>query len=483
MEHPKRASELTLLINSYSDGPKDGDLLKGHIVAHFRNRSRDEFHEYVKPFYGDTWTDSLKNALNSAAVRIDRNIRKDARNIQKPDKSAKIVELLREKFLLPVSREKSVPPMPRKRKLSEVECSPNSVGGSSGYESSPCLSTLGTPTSLHPPRSVVGTPDTSRSEIYQATPKRFKPCLECRDLRREKVSLRKELNQTKKLTNSLHSKRKRKLKFQPKRLNQKIKRLTVQNVMLRAKSPKVGPVSQELVPLVSQVNALRSEVKRLSKQKREIQRYHNNLKSSTLTVQLANVQAENKSLKEKNTELENNLLELEEKLNDTAPIPTMDGKQFDVKTRKCINYCLQNNVSHESASGIVDYVVREMTGKALQRLPKPTTNANIAREFGELSNIQCGEALAQDQTKNVTMGFDGTTKGGKKINDFHAVTAEGALTLSIDRLPGGKAVDCATHLREGLSDVSTAYSNYSNTDNADTTKKIHNGMHNFFYYY
>ena len=132
------------------------------------------------------------------------------------------------------------------------------------------------------------------------------------------------------------------------------------------------------------------------------------------------------------------MIELEERLNDTAPIPTMDGNQFDVKTRKCINYCLQNNVSHESASGIVDYVVKEMTGKTLQRLPKPTTNANIAREFGELSNIQCGEALVQEQTKNVTLGFDGTTKGGKKINELHAVTAEGSLTVSIDQIPGGK---------------------------------------------
>ena len=52
-----------------------------------------------------------------------------------------------------------------------------------------------------------------------------------------------------------------------------------------------------------------------------------------------------------------------------------------------------------------------------------------------------------------------------RINEFHAVTADGSLTISIDEMRGAKATDCATHLREGLSDMSTAFSKYSNTDN------------------
>ncbi len=297
------------------------------------------------------------------------------------------------------------------------------------------------------------------------------------------MSLRKELSQTKKetknlkseLSSTLKSKRNRKLKFQPKRLNQKIKRLTAQNVMLRANNPNTGPVSPEVQPLADQVNALRSELRLLGKQKREIQRYHKKLKSSSISVQLENSKAESKSLKEKIAELENKVLELEDKLDYGTPIPTMDGNQYDVKTRKTINYCLQNNVSHEAASGVVEYVVKEMTGKTLQSLPNATTCANIAREFGELSNIQCGERATRPHNNNATFAFDGTTKAGKKIQECHLITAEGSLTLDIAQMPSGTAIDSARQLREALSDVTNSYALAANEDVENTSKKIHDG--------
>ncbi len=457
MELPKSRQQLKRVIENYMNSePEDGEFTKGCLLAHYRTKTNKEFCEYFRGFYGEKWSDSLNGTVRSAINKIDKHVIKKAGNISKPTTGESVMKLLNEKYTLPLTR---------KRPLSDVE---------------PADSTPDTPPAT-PPESEPSTFD-------YITPKRS--CIDCHVMRRESSSLRKELGKTKNEAEQLRSRVAVKFQNEPRVLNQTIKRLKTQIKTLRDKAKaernkarqeirelqkKLNTekaIARQVEPLTTKIGILQEKVIRLKDQKAHTKAYHSGKNSdSALSKQLKAAQLENKSLMEKLSGAENRVLELEEKLNES--IETMDGRQFDVKTRKCINYCTEKNVSHQNASELVRYIVHEMTGKTLGKLPAPSTNANIAREFGVISDIQCGVVMSE--STNVTFGWDGTTKVGMHLNEKNLSTSSGSLTLGVSEMGGGKAVDYAKDIRNVFTDVSNRYSACFNTDPTDTNKKFHDG--------
>ncbi len=380
-------------------------------------------------------------------------------------------EVLNEKFTLPVQR-----------KRTQSDCDPETLNTT--YLESPTLSnSSGFVSGASTPTSVCGSASigSPAGHSISSTPKRSRSCFECEVLEKERLRLGRELQETTEENEKLKAKVKTKFKKEPRKLQQSLNRLTSQNEKLVAEKEAAERRNLEAVKKLKslsnfseQIETLKDENTKLKKQKAEMQRYNRTKKgNSGLTEKLESAQTEMKLQKEKIRELENMVLELEEKLEET--INTMDGKQYDAKTRKCIKFCLEKNVSHANASSIVDFIVTEMTGRKIDKLPAASTCANIEREFGIISNIQSGEIISE--STNSTLAWDGTSKSGTHYNETHVVTARASLTLNIAELPGAKAVDYATDIRDALEDVTNAYSQCFDQDPAETSKKIHDGEH------
>ncbi len=461
MELPTNRRELKLLIESYKNSfPEEGEITRGFLLAHYRSKSNAEFREYFKGIYGEKWSDSLNNSVRSAINKNHVFIRDHAsKNISKATTAEKVVELLNEKYVLPVTR---------KRPLSDVDPAD------------------------HVPDTPPATPTHNETSSYDyITPKRSKLCTEkCHSIRHEASNLRKELGKTKDEAEKLRARVAVKFKYTPSVLNQTINRLQSQLKKLREKSQVERAKARQDIrelriqlttertkakqvgSLETKLENLQEQIRKLKDQKAHVKKYHSMKNSdATLTQKLSAAKLEIDSLKEKLSDAENRVLELEEKQSDS--IQTMDGREYDVKTRKAINLCTQRNVSQQHASGLVRDIVHVMTDQTVEKLPAPSTVANIQREFGIISDIQCGSIMSE--STNGTFAWDGTTKGGVHYNEKNVTTASGNLTLGVTRLPGGKHGDYGLDIRQSFADITNRYSECFGTDPTETSKKIHDG--------
>ncbi len=462
MELPNNRRELKLFIESYKNSiPEDGELTRGFLLAHYRTKSPAEFREYFRSLYGEKWSDSLNNSVRSAINKTHTFVRDQAGNISKRTTAEKVVKQLNERYTLPVTR---------KRPFSDIE---------------PISADLD-----HVPETPPATPTHHETSTHDyITPKRSKLCTErCHNMRHEASNLRKELGRTKDEAEKLRARVAVKFKYEPRILNQTITRLQTQMKKLRDKSQTERAKARQAIrelhiqlnaerikvkqvePLKIKVENLQEQIRKLKDQKTHAKRYHSTKNSDSVLLQkFKSSQSENKLLKEKLSAVENQLLELEEKENNV--IETMDGRQFDVKTRMAINHCTQRNVSQQHASNLVRDVVNTMTGQIVGKLPGPSTTANITREFGIISDIQCGTIMSE--SSNGTFGWDGTTKDGTHINEMNVKTATAHLTLGVSEMGGGCTTDYRDCIRDRLGDITNRTATFLNTDPAETSKKIH----------
>ena len=463
MEVPKTRQDLALLIEGHLSNPSnDTELTKGCLLAHFRAKSNQEFREFLKGFYGERWSDSLSVPVRTATHRIDKLVKDKANNIRKPNIFESVERLLNEKYMLPVSR---------KRPLSEIENSD--------------------PSAPETPPATPVEPPTSSAFDYIA-PKRS--CLDCLDLRQESSGLRKELNSIRTEAEKLQKRVDVKFKKEPRVLGQTIKRLRAQLdekeqdfselqvdfLELQEEFLELDTKYNEKVTrvehLVEEVEHLNEQITKVNKQKAEIQRYHSAEKrNSVLSSQLKKACEEIKSLKSQVAYTENQLLEHDKE----NIVDTIDGNQFDSKTRKCILFCLEKNVAQHHASSIVEFIVREMTGKTVTKLPKRSTIQNIARESSIVSNIQTGHIMSE--STNVTMAWDATTISGTHMNEVHVMTPYGPFILDVSEVPGARATDYVTNIKEILADISNQYSQCYDKNPAEVKKQIHDGKYKYIF--
>ncbi len=491
MERPKNKQELQLLIDSYlTTSPTADTITRGCVFAHYKVKSTTELSAYLKDVYGNAWSDSLSGAVRSSMSKLREQIKEKAKHLERETNGQTILNLFSEKFKLPISR---------KRPASEVCVPPThetpiepptsySFDHTTPKRPATDVENCDSPVLETPPATPTG-PPTSTSHDF-ITPKRS--CLNCFDLRQESSSLRKELNSTRSEAAKLQTKVNVKFKKEPRVLGQANKRLKAQLekqqethdqqffelqfeflelqedfIELDTKYvEKVNRVEQ----LVEDVDHLNNQIAKLAKQKTEIRRYHSAVKrQSVLSSQLKAAKEEIKDLKAKLAYTEN----LVEQDKENTPIETIDGNQFDAKTRKCIMYCLSKNVSQQHTTSIVDFIIREMTGRTVAKLPKRTTIQNIARESSIISNIQTCHIMSQSD--NVTIAWDATSKGGTHMNEVHVMTPYGSFVLDVSEVPGARAIDYVTNIREILADIATQYSECYDKNPDEVKKQIHDG--------
>ena len=145
----------------------------------------------------------------------------------------------------------------------------------------------------------------------------------------------------------------------------------------------------------------------------------------------------------------------------TNNIDTMRNKKmYDIPIRKCIYYCLLNNVSIETAATVIEMVVKEMTGDCVQSLPSVATISRMAYEMGVLSDIQSGEHFVTQD--NITLAWDATCIDGSHINEVHICAPGGK--ANVLQINGGKTDDYYTHIANSINDAVMAYSACVNLD-------------------
>ncbi len=460
MDVPRNSKDVANLFDSYlqsSNQTTSSTILKGHVIAHYRASGNPGLIKFLRSSCGDQWTDSLKKPVLAAVSKWNTQLKRYSSNLHQESSAISLVDLLGQGYALPVQRKRL-----------------HSDGNSSASDSTPS-----TPSSVCSLASIDSPTSSPACDTEWPTPKRFKSCPDCVVLRRDKSTLQKQLLKIKHVNQTLESKsninysnERRVLKQSVKRLKKYREKVRVADKKMREAEKKVKLANDKVEPLKTKIKYLQEQIRKLKDQKAHTKRYHSSKNSdSAWSQKLQAAQLEIKSLKEKLSGAENRVFELEESQGDS--IKTMDGKQYDEKTRICINYCLEKNVSHQNASDLVNFIVNEMTGKTLEKLPAPSTNANIQREFGIISDIQCGAIMSE--SSNVTLAWDGTTKDGVHYNEKHVVTASGSLTLGVSEMPGGKAIDYRRDLRNSLTDITNRYSQCFDTDPAETSKKIHDG--------
>ena len=456
MAFPRSKEQLNTVISSYLNISKDGELQKGTLLANFRAKTNPEFCEYLKAFYGERWTDSLISPVLTAANKLDKTVNKQAKNIKRPNKSEGILTLLNAQFNLPS-------PTPRKRLLSDIGAPVGNAESSKKSRTAGCKDC-----------------STFKDVSDKLGAENYKLGTENSKLEAEVAKQNEALEKAKKIIA-------RRRKHDPRVLNQHIDRLIQRrkelNQQVKSYKTKVNKLEKDLEKEKKLREAEQHTHEEFKKLKNELRRVKNQKSAAlsdkrtaqvnkALTEKKCTLTKENEALRETVKAMDAEMCEIKESEN---IIETKEGKQFNDKTRKCIVYCTQNNVAHDKASDIVSYVIKEMTGKSVKALPKKSAVGNMTRQFGVISDIQAG--MIMSGSTNVTIGHDGTTKDGTHINELHAHTASGSLTLSIAPMPAGRAKEYTTNIREGLDDITSAYSNYANIEKNETKQQINGGMY------
>ena len=123
---------------------------------------------------------------------------------------------------------------------------------------------------------------------------------------------------------------------------------------------------------------------------------------------------------------------------------------------------LHNKVPFEKIEPQVKSTLQEITGDQVAfRMPSKATVSRMVHELNVLAYIQATEALLS--TDSATLAWDATTiAGGLHINEIHLhVSKEQTLTLSMTRLPGGRALDYVAHLNDVVDKMSNIYAAFT----------------------
>ena len=117
-------------------------------------------------------------------------------------------------------------------------------------------------------------------------------------------------------------------------------------------------------------------------------------------------------LQQENIELHSKCEELSAEV-----IETFEKGQYNTKVRKCCYDLLcKYDVSVNNVESVIRTVVRELTGRKVDKLPSRSKLAEMRVEGRSVAHIQLAEQLSS--TADVTLHSDGTTKFSTKYGSF-----------------------------------------------------------------
>ena len=221
-----------------------------------------------------------------------------------------------------------------------------------------------------------------------------------------------------------------------------------------------------------------TEIKRVKSQQVSNASYWRNKKSKiidNLKEEVCKLKKENLNLLKENSAMTVSIEEMAD--NVSKPIETKENsKTYSSPIRKCIYFCLQKQVPVAHVAEIIEFVVKEMTGRELVLSPSKYCVSRMAREMGVIADLQGGESLLS--SKDATLSWDGTTVKGTHLNEVHTSTEDGNLLLSISSLAGGATEDYTPDIMQTVNNVMENYSGFNKMDAHDAVKKAKESISN-----
>ena len=294
-------------------------------------------------------------------------------------------------------------------------------------------------------------------------------CSQCTILTDVNISLAKEAENLKyeneKYSQEIKILKPRLIKYNPRRVNQDLKRKNVKITFLMKKQ-------KELLKEIN-TNKKRScneEIKKVKQQQISNASYWRKTKSiriQKLKEKISKLSSENKKLK---SNIYNNKENLEIEDTQEQVIETKrDKKTYDEGIRKCIYFCIQNQVPVDNISNVLQFIVKQMTGMNLSESPSKSCIKRMAREMGVISHLQGAESILS--SKNSTVSWDGTSLKGHHLNEVHISTEKENIVLGVSQLAGGKADDYSGDILNTVGDVMGSYAEFHKADKDMNLKK------------
>lgn len=251
------------------------------------------------------------------------------------------------------------------------------------------------------------------------------------------------------------------LAYQPKRINE----------MLKRKNHRISVLMKRVKSLRKSVNDHKSKRKNTLEVNKVKHQQHSN--ASYWKHKIAHLKSQLDHLKEKNAhlEFENSKLDPNKTNKDeTTPIVTKKGtKTYGSNIRKCIYHCLQRQVPVEHAGDVISFIVREMTGRELLDVPSRSSIVRMGREMGVIADLQGAETLLSNA--NNTLSWDGTSLKGKHLNEIHVCTGKENIVLGVSNLAGGNTKDYTDDIVNTVDNLMSDYGTYRLLDKTETISK------------
>ncbi|RUS88175.1 hypothetical protein EGW08_004072 [Elysia chlorotica] len=191
---------------------------------------------------------------------------------------------------------------------------------------------------------------------------------------------------------------------------------------------------------------------------------HQERKAAATNKELDRLKKENKKLQGENKELKDAndyLLSVQEEWNEGAE--ESDGKlksMFDTRMRKATYHAVLAQCPVAQVGNLIKTVVNDLSEKRVENVPSKSSVARMTHELSVLLSIQTVECLMNSSV--ATISWDATTELGHHINKIHIRSNLDVMhTISIERLPGGRAEDYCNHTVRAINEMCSAYAEYS----------------------
>ena len=271
-----------------------------------------------------------------------------------------------------------------------------------------------------------------------------------------------------------------KLSLDNKELSNSLRKITQQSARRKASSTKANKAKKQLKSKLKQKGA--PEEIKLELKKTKISRSFAIRRADKTSEKLKDAEAVIAGLQKEISEFEasvefyeDSIRELE--IDNPRPqpveeesVPDSHKKQFPPKIRIQTYIQLVEGVSTGSQARVANGVAKAM-GKTSIDTPSKSTCARMSNELDVLNYLHAArQLLTADQA---TLAWDAGTQDGKHVNDVYVMLpGKVKLNLSITQLPGGTAVDYATHVDHVVTDLARVYSSYEALEYADIKKKM-----------
>ena len=278
-------------------------------------------------------------------------------------------------------------------------------------------------------------------ELYRRPKRAEKRIISTRDIdldssKEKAASLERERD---KLAESLSKVRQKVKNFQPKRINQKLKRKDEQLSKKRKIIRNLRYKCKSSSPIPSET--LASQLAKCLKQKSNLRLYYRQkiqALSHTKTSGTSQECQEMKILRERIRVLEVENTELLDQLNRPARVISakLDGKTYQDELRMVVYALATSNVAIESMRNVVNCVL-ELGQQELSEFPDVATCRAMVHEMNPLTKLHAAEGL--DGAENTTVKYDGTTKSKVHWVEAQVATKHKTFTVALEKAVDGTA--------------------------------------------